>query len=167
LTFQRLEAVHSPQRLAREGKGGGMHIGELARDAGVPTKTIRYYEAVGLLPAPLRAPNGYRAYGPADLTRLRLIRRLRRAGVGLPELRDLVAVADNSRCVPVRERLLPLLDARLAAVERQLAELAALRADLRRYRDGLRVALADATGPGEPFCDCDPATCGCLGADHA
>jgi len=144
-----------------------MQIGDLARDAGVPAKTIRYYEAVGLLPAPLRAPNGYRAYGPADLTRLRLIRRLRRAGVGLPELRDIVAVADNGHCVPVRERLLPLLDARLAAVERQLTELAALRADLRRYRDGLRVALADATGPGASFCACDPATCGCLGADHA
>ncbi len=144
-----------------------MHIGELARDAGVPAKTIRYYEALGLLPAPLRAPNGYRAYGPADLTRLRLIRRLRRAGVGLPELGDIVAVADNSRCAPVREQLLPLLDARLAEVERQLAELAALRADLRRYRDDLRAAQADAAGPGESFCACDPVTCACLGGGHA
>lgn len=144
-----------------------MHIGELARDAGVPAKTIRYYEAVGLLPAPARAPNGYRAYGQADLTRLLLIRRLRRAGVWLPELREIVAVADGGSCGPVRRRLLPALDARLADLDRQLAELAALRAELRRYRDELRAAGTGAPEEDTPFCDCDPATCGCLGDGHA
>ena len=143
-----------------------MHIGELARDAGVPAKTIRYYEDVGLLPEPVRAANGYRAYGRGDLTRLLLIRRLRRVGVGLPELREILAVVGGGSCGPVRRRLLPALDARLADLDRQRAELAALRADLHRYRDDLRAALADAAGPSEPFCACDPATCGCLGGRH-
>lgn len=166
LTFQQLEAVHCPLSVGVLGEGDGMHIGELARDAGVPAKTIRYYEDVGLLPAPVRAANGYRAYGRADLGRLLLIRRLRLAGVGLSELRDIVAVAGSGTCAPVRERLLPTLDARLASIDRQLAELAALRTDLHRYRDDLRASLADAAEPGEPFCACDPASCSCLGGRH-
>lgn len=118
-----------------------MHIEELAEGAGVPAKTIRYYEAVGLLPTPARSPNGYRAYGQADLTRLLLIKHLRLAGVGLPELRDIVAVAGSSSCSTVRTRLLPALDARLADMDRQFAELTALRADLCRYRDDLRASI--------------------------
>lgn len=143
-----------------------MRIGQLAEEAGVPAKTIRYYEAVGLLPAPGRAPNGYRAYGQADLTRLLLIRRLRLAGVGLSELRDIVAVANSSSCFPMRECLLSVLNTRLAAIDRQLAELTTLRAELRRYQDDLRT-----TTMGEPETDtlfraCDPATCACLGDRH-
>ena len=52
-----------------------MTIGRLATDAGVPIDTIRYYERNGLLPAPQRRVSGYRSYAPADIERLRFIRR--------------------------------------------------------------------------------------------
>ena len=46
-----------------------MRIGELAAEAGIATKTLRFYEERGLLPQPERAANGYRDYGPEALSR--------------------------------------------------------------------------------------------------
>ena len=51
-----------------------MRIGELAKSAGIPTSTIRFYEAKGLLPEPERKANGYRIYSEQTLQRLSLIR---------------------------------------------------------------------------------------------
>lgn len=142
-----------------------MHIGAFAARAGVPAKTIRYYESVGLLPAAARDANGYRSYPEADLTRLLLIRRLRLAGVGLTELKDILD-SMNGHCSTVRERLVPIVDSRLAALEQQLAELATLHTDLQQYRDELRTMATTGTEPSARFCDCDPATCGCRGNRH-
>lgn len=56
-----------------------MRIGELAHTTGVDVETIRYYEKAGLLPPPVRAPNGYRLYGRPQLERLVFIRHCRRS----------------------------------------------------------------------------------------
>ncbi|MFF2039706.1 MerR family transcriptional regulator [Kitasatospora sp. NPDC058170] len=66
-----------------------MRIGELAERAGTTTRTLRYYEQVGLLPA-RRSGNGYRAYGEDDLRLLRQIRMLQDFGFGLEETRPFV-----------------------------------------------------------------------------
>jgi len=63
-------------------------IGEVAQYAGVPTSAIRYYESVGLLPAPKRV-NGHRRYDPSVLKRLGLIQLLRQADFGIKELQVL------------------------------------------------------------------------------
>ncbi|MDP9371519.1 MAG: MerR family transcriptional regulator [Chloroflexota bacterium] len=144
-----------------------MRIGELAARSGVAATTIRYYEAVGLLPAPARSGGNQRAYAEADLNRLLLIKRLRLLGVGLPELRDLIDFTDANRCGPVREQLLPVVERRLTDLDRQLADLALLQAALRRYRDALRLGLAAPDALGERFACCDPATCACVGRDDA
>ncbi|MFJ2190845.1 MULTISPECIES: MerR family transcriptional regulator [unclassified Kitasatospora] len=66
-----------------------MRIGELADRAGTTTRTLRYYEQLGLLPA-RRAGNGYRAYDEEDLRLLRQIRTLQDFGFGLEETRPFV-----------------------------------------------------------------------------
>ena len=60
-----------------------MRIGELAESSGFSTKTIRYYEEIGLLPPPDREVNGYRSYGDGTLQRLRFIQHAQAAGLTL------------------------------------------------------------------------------------
>lgn len=117
----------------------GLTIGELAARAGVNPRTIRYYEAVGLLPPPRRSPAGYRLYGPEDLVRLRFIRRARALGLSLAEVRQVLELrqAGQAPC----DHVLGLLDAKLAAIDRQLRELRSLRRRLRALRRrGVRAA---------------------------
>ena len=69
-----------------------MQIGELAKSAGVPIDTVRYYERHGILPAPHRRPSGYRSYDADDVARLRFIRRAKALGFTLGEIHDLLAL---------------------------------------------------------------------------
>ena len=57
-----------------------MHIGDVAERSGVPAKTIRYYESIGLIPSATRTGNGYRIYDELDLRRLQFIKRARSLG---------------------------------------------------------------------------------------
>ena len=63
-----------------------MNIGAAARASGVSAKMIRYYESVGLIPAPARTEAGYRTYGPEEVRTLNFIRHARLLGFSLPEL---------------------------------------------------------------------------------
>ncbi|MFO7965564.1 MAG: MerR family transcriptional regulator [Desulfobacterales bacterium] len=69
-----------------------MTIGELAKKAGVTTRTIRYYEEVGLLPPPHRNTNGYRTYTENHLNGTKMIRRAKRLGFSLKELKELAGI---------------------------------------------------------------------------
>ncbi|MGW9025004.1 MerR family transcriptional regulator [Streptomyces sp. NPDC055722] len=68
-----------------------MRIGELAAAVGVTTRTVRHYHHLGLLPEPDRRPNGYRDYGLRHAVVLARIRRLTELGLGLAEVRDVLA----------------------------------------------------------------------------
>lgn len=70
-------------------------IGEIARLAGIPAGTIRFYERAGLLPAAHRSPNGYRIYTSAAVNRLRLLSHIRELGFSLDEARELLDSLDN------------------------------------------------------------------------
>ncbi len=109
-----------------------MQISELARQSGVPAKTIRYYESVGLLPAPARAGNNYRHYDPAVLERLRFIASARSLGFALADVGELLDARDagDAPC----ERVLDALDTQLATLDQRIANLLALRDDLRHLR---------------------------------
>lgn len=109
-----------------------MQISELARQSGVPAKTIRYYETVGLLPAPARTDNNYRFYGAAVLERLRFIASARSLGFSLTDIGELLTARDagDTPC----ERVLEALDSQLATLDQRIADLLALREDLHALR---------------------------------
>ena len=120
-------------------------IGQIARLTGVNAKTIRYYESVGLLPAPARSENSYRRYSRADVNRLALLQRIRSLGTPLPAARSLLAGTDEARCADVREELLALMNDRLQDIDQQLAALRAQRAEVERYQRAVRACLPDPT----------------------
>ena len=105
-------------------------IGELARMAGCQTVTIRYYEKEGLLPAPERSGGNYRLYDESQAERLRFIRHCRVHGMSLDEIKSLLAYQEN----PVADCgwISALVQRRIEAVDRQIAELASLRDRLER-----------------------------------
>ena len=126
-----------------------MRIGELAAAAGTTSKTLRFYEETGLLPPTDRAANGYRDYGPEALSRLDFIRRGRVAGLSLAQIREVIDVRDagDAPCHHVYQ----LLTARVVEIDRQIADLDALRAALVQRRD--QAGGADpATCPAETVC---------------
>jgi len=115
-----------------------MKIGELARRVGVDTATIRFYEAVGVLPTPRRLPSGYRDYDPEDVARLRFVRQARGLGISLDDIRRVLALRDQGEppCAHVRSLIAEearRIDVRIAELERtrrELQRLAALAATL-------------------------------------
>ncbi len=107
-----------------------LNIGQLAQATGVPAKTIRYYEQVGVLPAPGRSAAGYRQYSPEGVHRLLFIRRARALGLPLYELQALTAALGGGPRASVRPRLLVLVRAQLAAVREQITELRLLQRQL-------------------------------------
>ena len=116
-------------------------IGAVAKRAGVPIDTIRYYEREGLLPEAPRRASGYRSYGEDAVAQLRFIRRAKELGFTLEEIRGLLALShDRQRGVKaVKQRA----KARLAAIEARIAE-------LQRIRDGLAELVAACPGHGAP-----------------
>lgn len=102
-------------------------IGQLARLAGVPVSTVRYYERSGLLPRPARSPSGYRLYDEHDLERLSFIRSAQSVGFSLDDIRELLRLDERDSCQRVRG----ILERRLDQVERRLREIAELRDTLR------------------------------------
>lgn len=106
-----------------------MRIGQLAAQAGVTAKTLRYYERIGLLPPPTRLTSGYRDYNPKGLDRLGFIRAAAAVGLSLGEIRQVVALRDRGQapCDHVYE----LLRRRTAEVDERIEELQRLRRDLK------------------------------------
>ncbi len=74
-----------------------MRIGEAAGRAGVPAKTIRFWEDQHLLPPPARTPAGYRDYDPAILERLAFIRHAQAAGLTLEHIRQVLDIRDGGQ----------------------------------------------------------------------
>lgn len=102
-----------------------MHIGIVAERSGVPAKTIRYYESVGLIPSAARAANGYRVYDELDLRALQFIQRARSLGFSVSEVASLLALwRDRSRASAEAKRL---AQERIAHVERKIEELQMLK----------------------------------------
>jgi DNA-binding transcriptional MerR regulator len=97
-------------------------VGQLARATGVPAKTIRYYEQVGVLPMPRRSATGYRQYSRHDVHRLLFIRRARVLGLSLANLKMLTADLDSEECLTMRPRLHALVTEQLRTVQQQIAE---------------------------------------------
>ncbi|GAA2907835.1 MULTISPECIES: MerR family transcriptional regulator [Streptomyces] len=131
-----------------------MRIGELAARAGTTTRTLRYYESRGLLPA-RRTGNGYRSYDESDLRLLRQIRTLQDFGFDLEETRPFV------ECLRAGHPEGDSCPASLAVYRRKLGELDSLIGELTTVRDTVARQLAraelaaEAEAPGGPEPQCE------------
>ena len=110
-----------------------MRIGELAEQAGISTKAIRYYEQVGILTPPTRTASGYRAYDQTALGRLSFVRAAQAVGLTLGEIRQVVAFRDQGQapCAHVTE----LLHRHAADLDARILELQQLRGELRQLAE--------------------------------
>ncbi len=116
--------------------GGGLYpIGMLAREAGVSTRTVRYYEEIGLLETARRYAGGRRVFEGDALERLRFIGRLKRLGFSLEEIRELNELFALHRSTgTLLVALERKLSAHLQAIGEQMANLVRVRKDLTSYR---------------------------------
>jgi DNA-binding transcriptional MerR regulator len=134
-----------------------MRIGELAQQTGLTTKTVRYYEQIGLMEEPDRHTNGYRDYGDDAIERLRFIRDSQAAGLTLAETGEILGMkaAGESTCAHTRD----LLARHLADVDAQIDRLLATRTELR--------AMATRAATMNPESCNDPARCQVIEAKAA
>lgn len=114
-----------------------MQVSELADRAGTTPKTIRFYEAEGVLPSPPRRANGYREYAEQDLCRTRLVVTLRGLGLDLTESGRLAELCATGRCDEMAGDLAVRVAERRKAVAVAMAELAHLDAELAAIATGL------------------------------
>ena len=116
-----------------------MRIGELAEQAGISTKAIRYYEQVGILTPPARTASGYRAYDDTALGRLGFVRAAQAVGPTLGEIRQIIAFRDDGQapCAHVTD----LLRRHAAELDARIRELRQLRGELRQLAE--RAATLD------------------------
>lgn len=110
---------------------GSRFIGRVAADLGVNPRTLRYYESIGLLPAPGRTSSGYRVYDGRAAQRIGFITRAKGLGLTLKEIREILTIFDRGKtpCRTVQQ----VLQKHLGQVEVQIGRLRALRAELRAF----------------------------------
>ncbi len=143
-------------------QGTTLKIGEAARLAGVPAKTLRYYEDIGLISPAARTSSGYRLYGWRELEQIGFVRRAKLMGLSLEQIRNLVEAAEDGIPNGVFQRLDDQLERSLEETERKMEELRAFRESLLKYRE--RAADVETQGA----CRCgeldNSEFCGCVTA---
>ena len=123
-----------------------MRIGELAQEIGVNTKTIRYYEDIGVLPPPDRAPNGYRDYGGEAVGRLRFVRDAQATGLTLTEIASILDLRGQGEATC--HHVLDLLDQHLEDLDGHIETLHRTRDELLALTErAKRLDPADCTDP--------------------
>lgn len=118
-----------------------MNIGQASEISGVSAKMIRYYESIGLIPAPKRKASGYRDYAPADIHRLAFVRRARAINLSIQEIRELLRLWSDRR---IRNR-----EVKLVALE-HVAELNQRARYLKELADTLKHLACACEGKHRP-----------------
>lgn len=111
-----------------------LFIGQVADQSGVPIKTIRYYEELGLLHSAGRTEGGFRQFSPQVLARLAFIKRAQSLGLSLQEISQILEVYDHGElpCGEVKHKL----EHKLLEVDRQIQQLQILQAELNGLLSG-------------------------------
>ena len=125
--------------------GRAVNVSDLARDAGIATSAIRFYERIGVLPQPRRRANGYREYTDVDLRRLKLVTRLRRLDLDLATAGRLARLCAAGKCDAMAVDLAPLVSDQRREVARRQAELMGLDRELA----DLELTLAEPPPPAD------------------
>ena len=120
-----------------------MRIGQLADRIGVTTKSIRFYESIGLLPDPARTPSGYRDYAETDAERLTFVKTAQRLGLSLDEIREILALRERGQqpCGYVAD----VLARQVASLDDRIREMRALRDELNRLQARAEAGCDDGT----------------------
>jgi MerR family copper efflux transcriptional regulator len=119
-----------------------MNIGDVAKHAGLPPKTIRYYEDIGLV-TPLRDTNGYRNFRTSDLHKLAFLGRARALGFTIEDCRNLLALWDDQARASSDVR---------AIAKQHLAQIESKIVDLQAIRDTLTHLVQECAGDDRPDC---------------
>ncbi len=120
-----------------------MNIGEAAERSGVPAKTIRYYESIGLIAPAERSAGGYRVYDAREVETLRFVQRARSLGFSIEQVGELLALwRDRSRA---SADVKAMASAQVAAIDRKIAELQGM-------RDTLEHLMTRCHGDARPDC---------------
>jgi DNA-binding transcriptional MerR regulator len=134
-----------------------VQIGELAKRLGITTRTIRYYEEMGLMGKIDRIGKGARIYTPDDILRLKLILKLKALGISLKEMKELSDISDifdmdekefgkslrnREKYDIITPKLIEILDNHIAKVDEKMANLSSLRKDIVDYRQRITSYLA-------------------------
>lgn len=130
-------------RAITDARAEGLTIGQLSALTGVNIETIRYYEKIGMLPAPPRTESGRRVYGPTETRILAFIRRSRELGFSLDEVRALLRLGgpEKASCREVRK-----------VAAHHLDDIRAKITDLRKLERLLAKTVAQCTGTTAPIC---------------
>lgn len=127
-----------------------IQIGELAKKLGITTRTIRYYEEIGLMGKSERLSGGTRTYQKADVLRLKFILKLKEMGITLKEMQELADNFDTSNqdFTRITPRLLEILDRHIGTIDQKIANLSSLRQEIVAYRQRILDIL---NGEAEPI----------------
>lgn len=128
--------------LPPQNRKDAMNIGEVAKRAGLPPKTIRYYEDIGLI-KPLRDANGYRAFRDSDMHKLAFLGRSRALGFTIEDCRNLLTLWEDKHRASADVR---------AIAKDHLEQIEAKIADLQSMRDTLSTLVRNCAGDQRPDC---------------
>lgn len=113
-----------------------VQIGELANRLGITTRTIRYYEEIGLMGKNDRQGGGTRIYNKDDILRLKFILKLKELGITLKEIQELAEIFDINaqNFSTITPKLIEILDHHISKIDEKMASLSSLRQDIADYR---------------------------------
>lgn len=126
------------------GHGEVCSIGELAKELGLTTRTLRYWEEVGIIESVERADGANRGYTDYFVRRIKFILKLKELGLTIREMQDLYAAyGDAKQTSNMIPRLIEILDTHIGKIDEKMASLASLRKDIVEYRRRMRKKLPD------------------------
>ena len=112
-----------------------LSIGDLAKSYGLTTRTLRYWEEVGIIESVQRLDGATRGYTPYYVRRIKFILKLKELGLTIKEMQDLyVAYGDAKETDRMIPRLIEILDQHINKVDEKMAQLALLRKEIVDYR---------------------------------
>lgn len=117
-------------------------IGEVAMSLGLTTRTLRYWEEVGIIESVPRADGATRGYTPYFIRRIKFILKLKELGLTIKEMQDLYsAYGDAKQTDRMIPRLVQILDEHIAMVDAKMSKLASLRNDIVEYRQKMMAKM--------------------------
>ena len=111
-------------------------IGALAKNLGITTRTIRYYEEIGLMGKGDRKQGSTRTYNPDDILRLKFILKIKGLGLSLKEIQELSDIFDinDQDFTTITPKLIEMLDHHIEVLDEKMVNLSSLRQDIVSYR---------------------------------